>query len=333
MVLLASMAGKVSADNQGIRHITPETGLNNGAINDIAQDRDGFIWMATWDGIVRYDGISFKTYKPDVVNLKSIQARQVIKLYIDSEGALWAITYAGISRYNLQSDIFEQVKMEGMGFIYNVPPQNTNLVESGGILYFQNQNSIYILSSSKSQPEPVFRPVILDNALIYGNFTLCQGHDGLLITKRLNSQNRSDIYETELSEESGTIVLKLSLLLSLEGFVQELIPLEGKRFIVRKTTEIGQCNPAGSTWSYETLIADINVRELLLTSTNVLWLILNPGLESLDLHTGRHQAYDFTDKNQTLLLGNQISALFEDFSGNLWIGHSGKGVTIMSLTC
>lgn len=332
MLLLVGMATRVSADNQGVRYITPETGLNNGAINDIVQDRDGFIWMATWDGITRYDGISFKTYKPDVVNEKSIQARQVIRLFVDAHGNLWAVTYAGVSRYNRYSDNFDRVAMEGTGFNYDVPNQSTNMVEAGGFLYFQNLNSIYVLSNSESSAEPVFNQVVLDEVLSLGNFSIFQGHDELLITKRLPGQNRSDIYAAEASVEQGAQVLKLSLRISLEGSVEELLPLEHNRFIIRKSTEIGQCNPEGSTWTYETLIDDLSAQNLLLTSTNVLWLVKNPGLESLDLHTGLRQLYDFTDEHQNLLLGNQISSLFEDFSGNLWIGHSGAGVSIVALS-
>lgn len=331
IVFLLGLTCILPTEGKSVRHITPETGLNNGAINDIVQDADGFIWMATWDGIIRYDGTSYRNYKPDVVNLKSIQARQVIKLYIDAKGALWAITYAGVSRYNQLQDRFERVEKEGAGYSYNVPYQSAQLIEVNGKLYFQSLNNIYILSNQEDQSEPIFRPTNLGEPLNHGNFTLSSDEERLLIIKRYPNQNRSDIFAAGLHETAGELFLDLTLILNLEGIVQDMVPLERKRFMMRKTNEIGMCNPEGDSWTYETIVENVSAQDFLLTSTNELWYVKNPGLESLNLHSGIHTQYDFTNKRQTLLLGNQISSLFEDFSGNLWIGHSGEGVSIMNL--
>lgn len=53
-----------SSWSQNISYLTTNNGLNNGAVNDIVQDSTGQIWLATWDGISRYDGYTLNNYRP-----------------------------------------------------------------------------------------------------------------------------------------------------------------------------------------------------------------------------------------------------------------------------
>src|SRR6185436_77063 len=69
--------------------ITINDGLSQGMINCILQDRYGFMWFATKDGLNRYDGYRFVVYKHDPSDPKTIIDNFIQTLFEDSKGRLW----------------------------------------------------------------------------------------------------------------------------------------------------------------------------------------------------------------------------------------------------
>ena len=63
-------------------------GIINGAINAIAQTPDGYLWIGAENGLVRFDGISFRLFEHD--NTSSLPPGHVRGLVVDSEGVLCA---------------------------------------------------------------------------------------------------------------------------------------------------------------------------------------------------------------------------------------------------
>jgi ligand-binding sensor domain-containing protein len=85
---------------------TPE-GLSQATARAIAQDRDGFIWIGTQDGLNRFDGYGFKVYKHDRTDPASLTHNHVWALLADPEGSLWIGTQAGgLNRYDPVLDRF-----------------------------------------------------------------------------------------------------------------------------------------------------------------------------------------------------------------------------------
>ncbi|MGA9342643.1 MAG: two-component regulator propeller domain-containing protein, partial [Rhodanobacteraceae bacterium] len=66
-----------------------DDGLPSSVVNQVAQDRDGFIWFATHDGLARYDGVDFRVYRNVVADPGSLAANDISALLIDSKGRLW----------------------------------------------------------------------------------------------------------------------------------------------------------------------------------------------------------------------------------------------------
>ena len=52
------------SSNMWFSKFSKEQGLSNILINTISQDKQGFLWIGTWDGLNRFDGYQFKVYKP-----------------------------------------------------------------------------------------------------------------------------------------------------------------------------------------------------------------------------------------------------------------------------
>lgn len=66
-----------------------QQGLSQGMVYDLCQTSDGFLWVATKDGLNRYDGYNFKVYNHDPFNSFSLAENTVTALFEDSRGWLW----------------------------------------------------------------------------------------------------------------------------------------------------------------------------------------------------------------------------------------------------
>src|ERR1051325_7663169 len=73
-----------------------ENGLPQNTVHAITQTRDGYIWIATEEGLARYDGISFTVF--DKQNTAQFKSNDVRALFEDRQGALWISTADGLIR-------------------------------------------------------------------------------------------------------------------------------------------------------------------------------------------------------------------------------------------
>ena len=89
------------------QQLSLEDGLSQSVVNVILQDRRGFLWFGTQDGLNRYDGYNFKVYKPNPEDPNSLSDGWIELLYEDSDGYLWIGTYqGGLNMYNPNTDTF-----------------------------------------------------------------------------------------------------------------------------------------------------------------------------------------------------------------------------------
>lgn len=89
-----------------VRMFTTDNGLSSSLINDICQDRNGMIWIATEDGLNRYDGAKLTVYKHNPEDEHSLCHNYVRTIMEDSKGHLIVGTYNGIQIYNPETDDF-----------------------------------------------------------------------------------------------------------------------------------------------------------------------------------------------------------------------------------
>jgi signal transduction histidine kinase/ligand-binding sensor domain-containing protein len=68
----------------------PERGLPDSSVTAIAQTRDGYLWVGTYDGLARFDGLHFVA-----INTPEVGHSRVQDLYVDDSGTLWINTYRG----------------------------------------------------------------------------------------------------------------------------------------------------------------------------------------------------------------------------------------------
>ena len=110
MLLMACFA--VSANNLRFERLTTEQGLSQMSVNDVFQDRHGFIWFATQDGLNRYDGYQFKVYKYHHQDPHSLSDNRINRLFEDRHGVLWIGTDGGLHQYDPTLDRFIHYRHE-----------------------------------------------------------------------------------------------------------------------------------------------------------------------------------------------------------------------------
>ena len=105
----ALVAVSLSAQERNIRfrRLSIDEGLSQSAVNCILQDRHGFIWIGTEDGLNRYDGYTFTVYKHDLDDPSSLSDSWIWTLYEDREGTLWIGTrVGGLNRFHPETATF-----------------------------------------------------------------------------------------------------------------------------------------------------------------------------------------------------------------------------------
>ncbi|NIJ53607.1 sensor histidine kinase [Dyadobacter arcticus] len=92
-------------------HITVENGLPSARVTKCLQDKFGYIWIGTENGLVRYDGYDKKVYKLETGRQQNLTSLNIQELFEDSRGNIWIGTfYDGVFRYNRTTDNFTQIK-------------------------------------------------------------------------------------------------------------------------------------------------------------------------------------------------------------------------------
>lgn len=89
LLLTAVLAGQLCAQTIRFRHIDNENGLSQNTINAIVQDKTGFLWFGTQDGLNRFDGSNFLVFKHEPDDSLSMNSNWVTALAIDTADGIW----------------------------------------------------------------------------------------------------------------------------------------------------------------------------------------------------------------------------------------------------
>lgn len=93
-------------------HLTRLDNITLGPVNHIHQDRAGNIWLATTEGLVRFDGYNAKRFVHDENNPYSLSHNVVMNVIEDRFGHLWITTYGGgLNKYDPQTARFEKIDL------------------------------------------------------------------------------------------------------------------------------------------------------------------------------------------------------------------------------
>lgn len=108
ILALAAMQGASAAFR--VEHLTKADGLAGTIVSDLMRDRDGYIWVGTWEGLCRYDGYSFRTFNKRGGSAINNFHNRINSIYQDSCGNIWTQLYNDrIFRLNRLTETFDDL--------------------------------------------------------------------------------------------------------------------------------------------------------------------------------------------------------------------------------
>ncbi len=160
----------------GYETISATQGLSQGMVYDILQDKEGFIWVGTKDGLNRYDGYSFKVFTNDPYDAKTLSSNSINKLFEDSKGRIWVGTEnEGLNVYDKKSGGFYRIlssKQNSKGISNNII-KIIEEIPDGRMLVATEDGKINIITLASNYLDinaaPVINKISLpNNAKVYG---------------------------------------------------------------------------------------------------------------------------------------------------------------------
>ena len=104
-LFIASIRGQ---NNVTFNHLTIENGLSQSSVMCILQDKDGFMWFGTQDGLNRYDGYNIKIFKNNPSDSTSLINNFILGLFEDSSGNMYVESQGGFQKYNPLAESFAE---------------------------------------------------------------------------------------------------------------------------------------------------------------------------------------------------------------------------------
>ncbi|MBA6417811.1 hypothetical protein H4J50_17570 [Colwellia sp. 6M3] len=304
-------------------------GLSQSYVYDITQDQNGFIWIATQDGLNRYDGKNFVYYRHDSTDKKSIADNFIRKIFIDNKNVLWVGTNEGLSRYNESLDNFDNfihqkndsnsLKDNEIWDIYQDPNNNIWVSTKEGLHKFdpeyQNFSRIRIRGLDAALKE--IKTIFQDEK---GNYWLGTFDKGIYLA------NNTLTFAISLSENNKwNLKLNANALYDLKFIDNHYwLATNNGLFVVSQDYEIKKHYSDDKENISERLLSN-NVRTITLLDNSMVWLGTLNGLNIINLLSGNIDAYQ-TVQHKNAISNNYILKLFKDSADNIWLGTNGNGI-------
>jgi signal transduction histidine kinase/ligand-binding sensor domain-containing protein/DNA-binding response OmpR family regulator len=321
-LLAVAMPARPDTRPLSFRRLTTENGLSSSFVNAIRQDPEGFLWIATTDGLNRFDGYAFRTYRTRAGDRTSLSSNVVHSLHVDRMGRLWAGTQNGLHLYDRRNDRFIRFRNTEAG-VFDV----TDIAECGdGTVVLSSSSRIYRADPGDSLCVPILsrlleargvRPADFHRLEVDrdGRFWIGLTNSGLLRVDSLagsvqsfrsgakpGNGLRSDRVHSLFTDSAGI------LWAGTDAGVLRFDPVSGVFRVFRK--ESG--NP-------ESLSNDI-CWDLFPDGPDGLWVATQNGLNRLDRSDGKVRRFPAEPARPGGLHNGNIQSVFQDRSGVLWLG-------------
>lgn len=315
VLLIFFLCGIAVAQNKVFfNRISVNEGLSHSDVNAIMQDKDGFMWFGTFNGLCRYDGKDISIYRTDNSGLSN---NRVLSLFLGADSLLYIGTEAGgLNYYDPSSGNIKQIKSQN-----NVNSQQqsiqTIIADQDNKIWFSSDNELYFLTKTNKEIESVLLSKLSLNENIR-TITEINRQQILIGTNR-------GLVLYDIPKRKYTTLLR-------DDFAQHVNVLKHKskdEILVGSSEGLYVYHIANRILDKK---SSIGVLSLHLDRLNNIWAgTTNDGLYLFDTAVRFKRAFRSDLAVQNAISGNSIKALFDDYSGVLWIGTINEGISMTNV--
>jgi ligand-binding sensor domain-containing protein len=288
----------------------------------------GFLWLGTYNGLLRYDGYTFKSYPGDPIDTNALFAGPVKNICMDSSGNLWVnIQGAGIAHLDLssgrikrypydpqaktgiQTAVIIDMKLDRDGNLWMTSNEN-------GLCKRDNKHNTFIRYPKGTKGLPDEETTVLycgrDGRLWVGSL-----HNGLYVYDEKRDSFRQFKIFSQTAEPDKKLISVIS---------------QGKPGMLLIGTDDSIARVNSLTGAYETILkspgrtpfgATLSARSILRDRQGKIWVgTFAKGLLFLDEESGETVQFLSDPVNLNSIGSNQINKIFQDENENIWVGCS-----------
>ncbi len=328
-LILLSQPGKIE-----FKHISNENGLSNSTVEAIFQDKRGFIWLGTRDGLNRFDGHHIITYRNNSADSNSLCDNYITSITEDAGQQLWIGTLNGISRFNPTTNQFKHFKQDiaktnsqGNIRVSNVYCDKNNKVwiasYGSGVLLYQNGieqlESIPVIRKTSGSPENHIYVLFEDSR----NNLWAGTESGIYI------YNKNTAKFEQATTTHGEPITHLAIRAIAEDKSGNLLLGTENNGLIIYNAPFRTIQWLNHHPTQPHSISSNLVRSILVTTKGDIWTgSVNGGLDYFDPLKKEFFNYQYQPDNPESLSQRTVSALLEDKQGNIWIGTHRGGVNL-----
>ena len=316
---------------QRVRLITPNDGLSNSHITQIYQDSKGYIWIATENGLNKFNGYDFEVYLSVPNDSTSIKSDYVLGVYEDSRGLFWVATSNGLLQYDHTRNSFSPWEIGDIDDIYKdsrvnyiIEDRNNNLWISypgNGIVRLDaNTLSPVVFNFQNSGIGDISITCMFEDR--HGNIWLGMDDNGVFV---LNPQNNAIKHFHHIPADPSSLSSNKVYAIC-----------ENAAGVIWVGTVGGGINVFDEqTQSFHTLKIDNppfenQVYHLFLDNNQTVWAATDgAGIYKYDIHENKTLYWEETSSVLDLRSA-KVHNIFQDKQGNIWAALFQKGVLFIS---
>jgi ligand-binding sensor domain-containing protein/signal transduction histidine kinase len=321
-----------------------DSGLPQNTVHSILQTRDGYLWLGTDGGLVRFDGIDFVTF--DAENTPQFKSDTVYDLLQDESGALWISTAAGLLSYRggafAAYSTVQGLPAETVWFSHEDRRHRIWAITLAGPAWFDGKGFVPVAGAQFAGP--IHRHGLAEDA--HGTLWL-GGSSGVLAIDTTRSTPRPELHllsgvavETVELDRQGGVWIGTSEGLERYGggMLAPILHLPGKTEVTALYPDAGDGMWVGTATGMLHLARDggllslqanrlaivgARVDGLYQDRERVLWMATERGVFRLE----GDQLQSFAPGSP--LAVNRVLSMYEDREGNLWLGTDSGGLHVL----
>ncbi len=312
------------------RHYTVENGLTSNIVRSIIQDRRGFIWIGTEEGLNCFDGINIKNYQINNKGYKPLGSNYINYLIEDKSGKIWIATDAGVYIYDYTSDSFNFFNKKTSGGVsVNSMITNITIDQNGNLWFSTNGQGVLRYDPASDILKQYFAPGANKDQINYiyadadNQIWICPKSNEMPLAKLSRSKDKFENFPLKLNNEDIFTTLYYILETSNGDFWLGTWD-DGIRKLDRNTgitrTMVSPRKKGGI----------LHIHSLFESAVDELMIGSDDGFSILNTRTGNHKLYTDDETNANSLSNKFVYPIIRDKEGGIWIGTYYGGVNYIS---